>query len=427
MKPTYRITEYGSFVADKNVDGANYIPQKTFDELKRFILLNRDNSDDGLELMGISYKKGVGEVITAKNYVGMISMKDGTTVEILPKICSKIDDKDGSEAKKLIVRMLKTLRKSPFKNVQTSTVNIAKIDIFEIFIRMFIEEIFSIVKHGLKCIYDTVEENSSRFKGKMLFSKQIKFNFAHKERSYVEYDEFNTNRPENRLIKSTLSLLYRLTKSSKNKTDIKTLLNAFSEVPESVNYDTDFSKCISDRNTKDYSRAMIWCRIFLKGKSFTSFAGSDVAYALLFPMETLFESYIACLIKKEINSDEYNVSAQDKSYYLFEKPEEIFSLRPDIVITSKSDEDKTVYVMDTKWKLLNNNPPTYGISQSDMYQMYAYQKKYKAKNVTLIYPMTDVVPYTSEISFDSGDGVTVNVKFVDLFDIKNSIKNILHF
>ena len=52
---------------------------------------------------------------------------------------------------------------------------------------------------------------------------------------------------------------------------------------------------------------MIWCRIFLKGKSFTSFAGSDVAYALLFPMETLFESYIACLIKKEINSDKYTV------------------------------------------------------------------------------------------------------------------------
>ena len=422
MKPTYRITEYGSFVADKNVDGAKYIPQKTFDELKKFILLNRDNSDDGLELMGISYKKGVGEVVTARNYVGMISMKDGTTVEILPKIFSKIDDEDGSEAKKLIVKMLKTLRKSPFKNIQTSTVNIAKMDIFEIFIRMFVEEIFTIVKHGLKCTYDTVEENSNRFKGKMLFSKQIKFNFAHKERSYVEYDEFNTNRPENRLIKSTLSLLYRQTKSSKNKTDIKTLLNAFSEVPESVNYDTDFSKCISDRNTKDYSRAMIWCRIFLKGKSFTSFAGSDVAYALLFPMETLFESYIACLIKKEINSDKYTVSAQDKTHHLFEKPE-IFSMRPDIVITRKS--DNTVFVMDTKWKLLNDVPPTYGISQSDMYQMYAYQKKYNAKNVTLLYPKTAEDIVEDKLKFKSNDEVVVNVKFVDLYD-KNSVNNILN-
>lgn len=424
MKPTYRITEYGSFVADKNVDGTNYIPQKTFDELKKFILLNRDGSDDGLELMGISYKKGVGEVITAKNYVGMISMKDGTTIEILPKICSKIDDKDGSKAKDLIIKMLKTLRKSPFKSIQTSTVNIAKMDIFEIFIRMFAEEIFTIVKRGLKCTYDTVEENSNRIKGKMLFSKQIKFNFAHKERSYIEYDEFNINRPENRLIKSTLSLLYRQTKSSKNKMDIKTLLNVFFEVPESVNYDIDFSKCISDRNTKDYSSAMIWCRIFLKGKSFTSFAGSEVAYALLFPMETLFESYITCLIKKEINPDEYIVSAQDKTHHLFEKPE-IFRLRPDIVIKRKS--DNVIFVIDTKWKLLNDVPPTFGISQSDMYQMYAYQKKYDAQNITLIYPSTDAVPDNHKISFDSGDGVTVNVKFVDLFDAKNSIKKILQF
>ena len=169
---------------------------------------------------------------------------------------------------------------------------------------------------------------------------------------------------------------------------------------------------------------MIWCRIFLKGKSFTSFAGSDVAYALLFPMENLFESYIACLIKKEINSDEYTVSVQDNSHHLFERPE-IFSLRPDIVITLKS--DNAVLVMDTKWKLLNDVPPTYGISQSDMYQMYAYQKKYKAENVTLIYPSTDAVPDSLEISFDSGDGVKVNVKFVDLFDVKNSINNILQF
>ena len=85
-----------------------------------------------------------------------------------------------------------------------------------------------------------------KLRSKKLLIFLIKFNFAHKERSYVEYDEFNTNRPENRLIKSTLSLLYRLTKSSKNKTDIKTLLSAFSEVPESVNYDTDFIAYGSD-------------------------------------------------------------------------------------------------------------------------------------------------------------------------------------
>ena len=58
-------------------------------------------------------------------------------------------------------------------------------------------------------------------------------------------------------------------------------------------------------------------------------------------------------------------------------------------------------------------------------QLAALQKKYKAENVTLIYPSTDAVPDSQEISFDSGDGVKVNVKFVDLFDVKNSIKKVL--
>ena len=35
----------------------------------------------------------------------------------------------------------------------------------------------------------------------MKFSQQIKHNYAHKERSYVEYDTFSSNRPENRLLK----------------------------------------------------------------------------------------------------------------------------------------------------------------------------------------------------------------------------------
>ena len=36
----------------------------------------------------------------------------------------------------------------------------------------------------------------------------IRYNHSHRERSYVEYDSFELNRPENRLIKSTAALLY---------------------------------------------------------------------------------------------------------------------------------------------------------------------------------------------------------------------------
>lgn len=425
MAAVYRIREYGSFITGQHIEGCITLPLHTFKQLEDFVLTNSSRDADALELMGLSARKGVGRVITVRNYIGIITMNDGTTIEILPKIHSAVvDDESGTRTKKLLVDMLRTLRDTPFKSLQTSSVDIAKLNILEVFIRMFIDEVFFIVKRGLKCGYETIVENASFFKGKMLFDQQIKYNHSHKERSYVAYDAYTANRPENRLLKATLQYLYKQTTSSRNKSDLKTLLNAFASVEASVDYKGDFSRYIPDRNMKDYNTALLWCRVFLMGKSFTSFAGSEVALALLFPMETLFESYIAALMRKQLSTEAFSVSVQDKKYHLFDEPHGQFQLRPDIVITRKS--DGAVFVMDTKWKLLAEGKANYGISQADMYQMYAYQKKYGAQNVTLVYPLTTSVPNDQEILFSSLDGVTVKVRFVDLFDAKNSVQHILH-
>lgn len=86
MRKTYQIIEYGSFVRDKEVVGYTSLPQDTFDALENFVLSNSSKDTDALELMGLSARKGIGKIITAKNYVGVITMEDGTTIEILPKI-----------------------------------------------------------------------------------------------------------------------------------------------------------------------------------------------------------------------------------------------------------------------------------------------------------------------------------------------------
>ena len=417
MKNIYTIKEYGSFCTKQGVQGCVHLPEPTFSQLEEFILSNKNNETDALELMGISARKGVGKVITAKNYVGIITMNDGTTIEILPKIHSEIDsDESGLRTKKLLIDMLKTLRDTPFKTLQTSSVNVERMNIFEIFIRMFIDELFFIVKRGLKCNYESIEENANFYKGKMLFSQQIRYNLAHKEHNYVQYDAFTVNRPENRLLKATLEYLYKHSTSFKNRNDIKNLLGSFGGVDASVDYVSDFNKYVPDRNMKDYSTALMWSRVFLMGKSFTSFAGSTVAVALLFPMETVFESYVASLLKKELIPKGYKVSVQDRKYYLFDEPDRKFLMKPDIVVTRKSDGQ--IFVLDTKWKILSEEKANYGISQADMYQMYAYQKKYSSENVTLIYPQTESV-HKENIKFSSEDGAIVKIRFIDLFQVKH--------
>lgn len=414
------IREYESFVSGREAAGCITLPEHTFGQLEKFLLLNRGRGDDALELMGLSARKGIGKMITAKNYIGLIAMNDGIMIEILPKICSKTDDGD-SRVKRLVVEMLRSLRDMPYKSVQTAHVNVDRMNLFEIFIRMFLDEVFAIVKRGLQSGYKAVESNENTVKGKIVFPEHIKRNFAHKERTFVKFDEFNHNRPENKLIKAALLYLYRKTTSIRNKADIKTLLNMFAGVDASTDHEGDFITCVSDRNMRDYETALLWCRVFLIGRSFTSFAGSEVAYALLFPMEILFERFVALKLKKLLSGNEFQVSVQDRTYHLFDDPDKRFSMRPDIVVRRKS--DGVIFVMDTKWKLLSNAKANYGIAQADMYQMYAYQKKYAANSVILLYPMTDMVS-DKAIEFHSGDGVTVRVMFLDLFELAGSLKKI---
>ena len=137
-------------------------------------------------------------------------------------------------------------------------------------------------------------------------------------------------------------------------------------------------------------------------------------------MEKLFESYVAKYIKKIFN--DYEVSSQDKGYYLFNKPSNQFSLKPDLVL-KKNNEN--LIIMDTKWKNLIDNPrKNYGIAQSDMYQMYAYSKKYGTSEIWLLYPLNKEMKNKNVNSFFSNDNVNVHVFLVDVSNIENSLKDL---
>ena len=133
---------------------------------------------------------------------------------------------------------------------------------------------------------------------------------------------------------------------------------------------------------------MVWVRIFLKKESIINFVWSTVTLSLLYPMEKLFESYVANRLKTSGLFDD--IKTQDWSFSLIEDHDskKKFYLRPDIVAT-KSWWEKVI--LDTKWKEIDENDTknNYNISQQDMYQLYAYARKYKSKELYLIYPKTE--------------------------------------
>jgi len=357
------------------------VPKKVFDEIKQFILKNSEQT----QFLKPTYKNGLGEVLQAQNYVGVIQTKGGTTIEILPKL----HDENENKSKEILIKMLKTLKKSPFKNFNMTNLKSSKMPLLEIFISMFLAELAKLVQKGIKSDYLTIEENLKFLKGKLLISKQIKHNTIHKERFFVQYQEFSSNRVENKLIKTTLNYLYKKSKSNKNQQRIREFLFVFDEINVSHNIKIDFSKVKLNRQMKDYEQVLLWCKTFLLENSFSPYKGNDVAFALLFDMNLLFESYVGYHLRKYcLEKYGIDVSLQDKGKYLIEDPK-AFTLKPDIVINK---DKENMIIADTKWKILNEEKAHNGVSQADMYQLYAYGTKYEScKKLFLIYPKDDIV------------------------------------
>ena len=172
---TYTITEYGGFTRNVSFSGYQSLPEKTFDALETFILANTYGMETkAVELLSLSARRGIGKIITARNYVGLITMTDGTVIEILPKIAGG-DISDG-DTKRIFLEMLKTLKDVTFKDFNVSNLHTDRLSLLEIFIKMFLEEVFILTKQGLKAAYTLVEANERFYKGKLMASQNIKHN-----------------------------------------------------------------------------------------------------------------------------------------------------------------------------------------------------------------------------------------------------------
>ena len=294
---------------------------------------------------------------------------------------------------------------------------------------MYLNEVQELLKKGLKSDYLTIEGNLTFFKGKFLINQHLKHNIIRKDRFYMAYDEFHINRPENRLIKTTLLKLNKISSNGKNQLLAKRLLAEFEMVNQSTNIDKDFSLVKKDRNAQAYQSLMTWSQVFLKNKSFSTFKGTENVNALLFPMEKIFESYISKQLKNiSSNYSGYKIETQKQTQYLFDEPRK-FRLKPDIYISMNSNPYK---VLDIKWKRLNTDfKNNYGISQADMYQMYAYAYKYNVENIVLIYPKEKGLEFEKLPSYIQNSEknnhlkrVAVQVFLYDLTKEKSSLDDI---
>ena len=352
-------------------------------------LLDEENETDTGVQHFFSYSRPYGrEQLKVQNYVGVIQTRKGTHIEILPKLARHTEP---AIARELLVRMLVELQDSPFRTGMISSLNAHKMPLFELLMRQFLGHVMDIVHKGIVRTYVERTDNLVYLRGKLELAEQTRMNAARAGVFHCTYDEYAVDRPINRLIKGALEVVSRLSQDARNTQLCREALYAFDEVPATSNVVQDFRNMRRDRLMQHYLPALPSCRMILERMNPLTKAGDRKAISMLFPMERVFEDYVAAKLAWQFAGWRLRTQVAGKSLVQQHRDRKIFALRPDLLL----DNNNRKIVADTKWKLLDqaDRANKYGISQADIYQLFAYCKKYlydqTTRIVILIYPLSE--------------------------------------
>ena len=395
------------------------LTDREFDDIKQFAIDNQcDEQGNHRPVLQLRNNND----LRAHNYVGIITTRKGTVLEILPKVDLSADD-DNEKTKKIFLNMLRTWRGLNEAQFSQSNINsLQRLNMLEAFIRLFLDNLVSLIRRGIAKHYQTVEDNLACLKGRLLFTQQLRNNLTNQARFYVRFDEFSADRPANRLINSAIRKLIPMVRQPQNQQLLYQLRLCFDEIPLSRQWQTDWDRHNIDRNMQHYNPVMQWVGLFLFGHGLTTFQGKHVNQSLLFPMEEVFEDFVTYHFSKHQN--QFSVEAERPRKFLAQLNgnDNAFQMKPDISLMRSN---MVIYILDAKWKRINENvnDPKRDINQADMYQLYAYGKKYCCEKVALIYPRTD--KFTSGLHYCFDDKLSLFCFPFDVANPKGSVEKII--
>lgn len=369
-------------------EGFHAVPKEVFDWLEDEC---RRASDASSPWLKSGHRRGR-RLVQVTSFVGVMRAPSGFQIEVLPKVGKAIGG-GTAEARKLLIDMLCCLQR--FRHIRADNAKLlaARMPLLEIFLSEFLRSVEHVVKRGLRSGYLSRQDNLFALRGKLLIAQHLRSNRYRADRFFTEHDEFRTDRPENRLIHAALRKVLLLSSSQQNQKLGQELRFVFAEVPPSDQPHLDFARVRLERGMGYYADALAWARLILHDLAPVTGVGKNEAPSLLFPMQTVFEAFVAKHLRRQLGHQFAMESQVRNQHLVLHREENWFRLQPDLLVRSVEGGD--VLVLDTKWKVLDSarssGSDKYGLSQSDFYQLYAYGQTYLngRGDVVLIYPRTD--------------------------------------
>ena len=317
--------------------------------------------------------------LTAGQVVGVLSVPR-RTLEILPKI----DGEDGG-VRAALIRMLAVAWDVRVADGELTALKTQRSDLLELLIRLFADRLLIAVRRGLPRRYLSRDEDLAQLRGRLDVKRQFTHLAVRPDRLACRYDELSEDTPLNRVLKAAVLRLADRTRSAQNGRRLAELTARFEPVRESLGPLREPVRL--DRTNTAFHDLHRLARLLLSGDWQSTTTGRATGFALLFPMNLLFEEFIGRSLRHVLAPRPVNLQHSGLHALTGRGSERLFALRPDVVI---GEPDARPIVLDTKWKQLTPRKAgcekTMGVAPSDVYQMLAYARAYDAKRLVLLYP-----------------------------------------
>lgn len=313
------------------------------------------------------------QCLKAGQVVGLLAASS-QTLEILPKI-----DGDEATVRHALIRMLAVALDVRIADGELANLHAQRRDFLEILIGLFATRLLAAVRRGLPRRYLIHEDDLPRLRGKLNVIRQFTHLAIRPDQLACRYDELSPDTPLNRLLKAATNRMAGIARSAANARRLADALARFEQVGDSPNPLREPVRL--DRTNAAFHDLHQLARLFLSGDWQTTTSGAAQGFALLFPMNDLFEKFIGRSLVRTFGSGAARL--QDRSHHaLKNETESIFEMKPDALV-----EWNGTVIIDTKWKeLKHDDQPKLGIDQRDVYQMLAYSQAYGANRLILLYP-----------------------------------------
>ncbi|WDO02207.1 McrC family protein [Aeromonas allosaccharophila] len=329
------------------------------------------------------------------SYVGVLESPCGQIIEILPKTHDAAPDEnmasEVSRSRRMLKKMLASAMALPLREAEEAGLELGEGSLSEWVMGRFLSELEHLVRHGLRFDYAQVEEEAPFLRGQLDLVRQLRQPAGRQHKFRIRHDLFQPESAEHRLIRCALDLVCKATRVAHNWRLSHELQGMLHELQPSREIERDLRAWRTDRLMARYQAIKPWCELILQRQMPMALHGQWRGLSLLYPMERLFEAYVARQLRRQLPSG-LGLKTQSRAEYLCHYGQAglaegaMFQLKPDLLLEGHA----SLRVMDTKWKRLEqeNRQDKFGLSQQDFYQMLAYGQTYQggAGDMCLIYP-----------------------------------------